>query len=88
MTLLRIGQKVINLDRATSIQDITAAQGAAVRGKGKAARTERGGGIRVTFDKENFIDFTGEDAENFLRFLDAHVFLPPPGPVEPIEPLE
>jgi hypothetical protein len=87
MTLIKIGQKVINLDQATSIQDITAAQETAGRGKakGKAAEVNRGGGIRVTFDKENTIDFTGEDAENFLRFLDAHVFLPPPGPIEPLE---
>ena len=84
MRLLKIGQRIVNLDRVTYVQDSAAGQrpGGRVKGKGKATQ----GGIRVTFEKDHSLDFTEQEAEDLLRFLDAHVFVPPPGPVEPVEP--
>jgi hypothetical protein len=84
MTLLKIGQRIVNLDRATCIQDIPATRGSG-KGRGKSDRNGRGGGIRVVFEKDNYVDFTDEDAEQLLNFVEVHSFLPPPLPVEPVE---
>jgi hypothetical protein len=49
MTRLKIGQRVINPDLATCIEDIPAPRGSG-KGRGKSNGSERSGGIRVIFE--------------------------------------
>ncbi|MFO0954209.1 MAG: hypothetical protein U0835_24240 [Isosphaeraceae bacterium] len=84
MTWLKIGQRMINLDLATCIEDLPAAR-APAKGRAKAGGNghgEGGGGIRVVFGKESSLDFTGGEAEQLLSFVEARSFQPLPLPVE------
>ena len=68
MTWLKIGQRIINLDRATCIEDIPAIRGSG-KGRRKSSGNGRGGGIRVVFGKDNHVDFADEGVNHRDRVV-------------------